>query len=82
MRLNLEEAPGVSQVVPILKPYKLSSTELRGGKRTVLDIGGKLIGAGGGGCSRRREWSRVGRHGRLADGWCERSRGDGQRRSW
>ncbi len=43
-RLGLEGAPGVQQVVPILKPYKLASTQLRSGERTVMDIGGRLVG--------------------------------------
>ncbi len=44
-RLELDGAPGVSQVVPILKPYKLSSTQLRpGGERSVFEIGGRKIG--------------------------------------
>ena len=44
-RLELEGAPGVSQVVPILKPYKLSSAQLRPtGERSVFDIGGRKIG--------------------------------------
>ena len=29
MRLGLEGAPGVEQVVPILKPYKLASAQIR-----------------------------------------------------
>ena len=33
-RLGLEGTPGVEQVVPILKPYKLSSRQLKGGERT------------------------------------------------
>src|SRR5688572_31961889 len=33
-RLGLEGAPGVAQVVPILKPYKLASTQVRHGERT------------------------------------------------
>ena len=37
-RLELEGAPGVSQVVPILKPYKLSSSQLRNGERSVFEI--------------------------------------------
>ena len=28
-RLGLEGAPGVEQVVPILKPYKLASSQMR-----------------------------------------------------
>ncbi len=43
-RLGLEGAPGVDQVVPILKPYKLASTQVARGRRTVLDIGGARIG--------------------------------------
>ena len=43
-RLELEGAPGVSQVVPILKPYKLSSAQLRVGERSVFEIGGRRIG--------------------------------------
>ncbi len=43
-RLELEGAPGVDRVVPILKPYKLASTQIRHGERTVLDIGGRKIG--------------------------------------
>src|ERR1700694_2202457 len=43
-RLELEGAPGVSQVVPILKPYKLSSSQLRAGDRSVFELGGRRIG--------------------------------------
>jgi 3-deoxy-7-phosphoheptulonate synthase len=43
-RLELEGSSGVERVVPILKPYKLASHELRGGEPTVLDIGGRKIG--------------------------------------
>jgi 3-deoxy-7-phosphoheptulonate synthase len=43
-RLGLEGYPGVDQVVPILKPYKLASSQLRAGERTVLDIGGRKVG--------------------------------------
>jgi len=43
-RLGLEGAPGVDQVVPILKPYKLASSQLRGGERTVIEIDGRKIG--------------------------------------
>src|ERR1700683_3337851 len=43
-RLELDGAPGVSQVVPILKPYKLSSAQLRHGERSVFEIGGRRIG--------------------------------------
>src|ERR687889_954385 len=41
-RLGLEGAPGVEQVVPILKPYKLASSQMR--EPSVLDVGGRLIG--------------------------------------
>src|SRR3954462_4453121 len=43
-RLGLEGYPGVDKLVPILKPYKLASMQLRGERRTVLEIGGKRIG--------------------------------------
>ena len=43
-RLGLEGAPGVDQVVPILKPYKLASAQLRHGEPTVVEIDGRKIG--------------------------------------
>ena len=44
-RLGLEGAPGVEKVVPILKPYKLASYELKHGEPSVFDIGGlKVVG--------------------------------------
>jgi 3-deoxy-7-phosphoheptulonate synthase len=43
-RLELEGYPGVDRVVPILKPYKLASTQIRHGERSVLDIGGRKVG--------------------------------------
>src|SRR3954447_1940726 len=43
-RLGLEGAPGVDKLVPILKPYKLASYQLRHGLQSVLDIGGRKIG--------------------------------------
>lgn len=43
-RLGLEASPGVDKVVPILKPYKLASTQLRGGAPSVLEIGGRKVG--------------------------------------
>src|SRR3954454_20528184 len=43
-RLGLEGAPGVEQVVPILKPYKLASAQLKPHERTVVEIDGRLIG--------------------------------------
>jgi 3-deoxy-7-phosphoheptulonate synthase len=43
-RLGLEGSPGVDKVVPILKPYKLASSEVRQGERSVLSIGGRRVG--------------------------------------
>ncbi len=43
-RLELDGSPGVDRVVPILKPYKLSSAQFKHGDRTVLDIGGRKVG--------------------------------------
>jgi 3-deoxy-7-phosphoheptulonate synthase len=43
-RLELEGAPGVDKLVPILKPYKLASTQIRHGEPSVLEIGGRKIG--------------------------------------
>jgi 3-deoxy-7-phosphoheptulonate synthase len=42
--LGLEGQPGVDRVMPILKPYKLASAQIRHGERTVLDIDGRKIG--------------------------------------
>ena len=42
--LGLEGAEGVDHLVPILKPYKLASSQFKKGARTVLDIGGRKIG--------------------------------------
>jgi 3-deoxy-7-phosphoheptulonate synthase len=43
-RLELEGAPGVDRVVPIMKPYKLASAQIKHGERSVLDIAGRKIG--------------------------------------
>jgi 3-deoxy-7-phosphoheptulonate synthase len=43
-RLELEGAPGVDRVVPILKPYKLASAQFKHGERSVLDIAGRKVG--------------------------------------
>jgi 3-deoxy-7-phosphoheptulonate synthase len=43
-RLGLEGHAGVDQVVPILKPYKLASSQLRHGEPSVLDISGRRVG--------------------------------------
>jgi 3-deoxy-7-phosphoheptulonate synthase len=42
--LGLEGQPGVDRVVPILKPYKLASLEIKHGERTVIDIEGRKVG--------------------------------------
>jgi 3-deoxy-7-phosphoheptulonate synthase len=42
--LGLEGQPGVDRVVPILKPYKLASAQIKHGERTVLEIDGRKIG--------------------------------------
>jgi 3-deoxy-7-phosphoheptulonate synthase len=43
-RLELDGSPGVERVVPILKPYKLASREIRHGERSVLEIAGRKVG--------------------------------------
>jgi 3-deoxy-7-phosphoheptulonate synthase len=43
-RLELEGFPGVEKAVPILKPYKLASNQLRGGEPSVIEIDGRRIG--------------------------------------
>src|SRR5215216_4187880 len=42
--LGLEGAPGVDHLVPILKPYKLASSQYRRGERTVVEVDGRRIG--------------------------------------
>jgi 3-deoxy-7-phosphoheptulonate synthase len=42
--LGLEASPGVDRVVPIRKPYKLASTQIRHGEPSVLEIGGTKVG--------------------------------------
>lgn len=42
--LDLEGAPGVDRVVPIMKPYKLASSQFRHGERTVVEVDGRRIG--------------------------------------
>jgi 3-deoxy-7-phosphoheptulonate synthase len=44
--LGLEGEPGVDRVMPILKPYKLASVEIKHGERTVLEIDGRKVGGG------------------------------------
>jgi 3-deoxy-7-phosphoheptulonate synthase len=43
-RLDLDGAPGVERMLPILKPYKLASSQFRHGERTVLEIAGRKLG--------------------------------------
>jgi 3-deoxy-7-phosphoheptulonate synthase len=43
-RLELQGSPGVDRLVPILKPYKLASTQWGHGERSVLEIAGRKIG--------------------------------------
>jgi 3-deoxy-7-phosphoheptulonate synthase len=42
--LGLEGQPGVDRVMPILKPYKLASAEIKHGERSVFDIEGRKVG--------------------------------------
>src|SRR3954453_16453324 len=44
MRLGLEGPPGVEQVVPILKPYKLAYAQIRPSEPSVIEIDGRRIG--------------------------------------
>src|ERR1700761_6429233 len=43
-RLDLAGTPGVDHMVPISKPYKLASSQIKHGQRTVLDIAGRQLG--------------------------------------
>src|ERR671926_256710 len=43
-RLELEGYAGVDKVVPVLKPYKLASSQFRSDRRTTLEIAGRKIG--------------------------------------
>jgi 3-deoxy-7-phosphoheptulonate synthase len=43
-RLGLEGYAGVDRLVPILKPYKLASSQLKHGASSVLDVAGRLVG--------------------------------------
>ncbi len=43
-RLELEGFPGVDRIVPILKPYKLASTQFKHGVRSVFEIAGRKVG--------------------------------------
>ncbi len=44
--LGLEANPGVDHLVPIMKPYKLASRQLKDGVDTVVEIDGRKIGGG------------------------------------
>jgi 3-deoxy-7-phosphoheptulonate synthase len=43
-RVEADAMHGVDHVVPILKPYKLASAQVRGGGRSVLEIAGRRVG--------------------------------------
>jgi 3-deoxy-7-phosphoheptulonate synthase len=43
-RLGLEGHAGVAEVVPILKPYKLSSSQFSPGQRTIIEVAGRRVG--------------------------------------
>ncbi len=43
---GLELADGVDHVVPIMKPYKLSSLQFKKGERTTIEIDGRKLGGG------------------------------------
>jgi 3-deoxy-7-phosphoheptulonate synthase len=42
--LPLEGYAGVEQVLPILKPYKLSSAQFSHGQRTIIEVAGRRVG--------------------------------------
>jgi 3-deoxy-7-phosphoheptulonate synthase len=42
--LGLEGFPGVDHLVPILKPYKLASSQFKKGARTVVEVDGRKLG--------------------------------------
>src|SRR3954470_22553615 len=43
-RIEPEAMLGVDHVVPILKPYKLASSQVTGGARSTLEICGRKVG--------------------------------------
>jgi 3-deoxy-7-phosphoheptulonate synthase len=43
-RLELEGTAGVEEIVPISKPYKLASTQLKAGEHSVFEIAGRKVG--------------------------------------
>jgi 3-deoxy-7-phosphoheptulonate synthase len=42
--LDLDGAPGVDRVVPIMKPYKLASRQFKHGEPTVVEVDGRRVG--------------------------------------
>jgi 3-deoxy-7-phosphoheptulonate synthase len=44
--LDLTGADGVDRVVPITKPYKLASSQFKHGRRSVVEVDGRRVGAG------------------------------------
>jgi 3-deoxy-7-phosphoheptulonate synthase len=42
--LDLDGAPGVDRVVPIMKPYKLASKQFKHGEATVVEVDGRRVG--------------------------------------
>src|SRR3954468_24708074 len=44
--LSLEGMPGVDQVIPISRPYKLASSELSNHAATVVTVDGRRVGGG------------------------------------
>src|SRR5437763_11847618 len=44
--LALEGMPGVDQVIPISRPYKLASSELSHHEPTIVKVDGRRVGAG------------------------------------
>src|SRR5213080_5183238 len=43
-RIEADAMLGVDHTVPILKPYKLASSQVKGGGRSVLEIAGRKVG--------------------------------------
>jgi 3-deoxy-7-phosphoheptulonate synthase len=44
--MGLEGMPGVDQVIPISRPYKLASSELSGHEPTTFEVDGRRVGGG------------------------------------
>src|SRR5881409_2939044 len=42
--LDLDGAPGVDRVVPIMKPYKLASKQFKHGQSTIVEVDGRRVG--------------------------------------